>query len=303
MDNPNDMPWFETKSQTPDLDVSPATCRSAGIEYHGSPGTTASCIEAVERLLLYGPSVSEARLLTSDDRRHALLLRISEVWEVAIRSGFTSGYSGEGPRGLAHVLRLLGLHRIDIGEVVVPADLLHRLDLCVLTEGDLAWLVRQRPKHGPAIYDYIHPFDRNEFGREALWRGRPPVIPFPAIDERLLDLAIGFWGDPDAALMKAFRRLEEIVRDRLAAAGMEVDGKTGAKLFATAFHGDDAPLTWPGVPDSEKVGRANLFAATFAMFRNARAHREDIDDPDRAVLELLAVNQLYRLEGMAVSRD
>ena len=93
----------------------------ASIQYHGLPGTTASCVRAVERLLLYDRCIEEERLLTcreGNDGRHVLLLR-SDDELVAIRTGFTSGYRGEGPGGLARTLHLLSLHRIKVGEVHV----------------------------------------------------------------------------------------------------------------------------------------------------------------------------------------
>ncbi|EJO34973.1 hypothetical protein ACINWCA157_0208 [Acinetobacter radioresistens WC-A-157] len=45
-----------------------------------------------------------------------------------IRAGFTSGYLGEGPKGLAKALSLLEKHRIETEEILVSKKLLNRLN-------------------------------------------------------------------------------------------------------------------------------------------------------------------------------
>ena len=52
---------------------------------------------------------------------------------------------------------------------------------------------------------------------------------------------------------------------------------------------------------SERVGRANLFAAIYMAYRNPRAHQEN---PKAELLEeFLLLNHLYRLERAAVKAD
>ena len=277
---------------------------SAAIEYHGMAGATACCIRAVERLLLHRTSIDMTRLLTSRDThegRHALLLATNDG-PIAIRTGFTSGYHGEGPRGLARALRLLELHRVEVGEIAVTPDLLDRLDRCALTDADLKRIEGARPTFGPDVYDYIHPFEDTLDAGGATWHASAPSIPYAVLDPRLFDLALDFWADPDAALLKAFRRLETIVARRLEAGGVDPADKPGSKLFAAAFNEPNGHLTWPQAPSSVVSGRVSLFTGTYMAYRNARAHREGRIDERDALIELLAVNHLYLSEAQAVAR-
>ena len=277
----------------------------ASIEYHGSPDTTASCVRAVERLLLYDPRIEDARLLTcgkGHDARHGLLLATDDG-PVAIRTGFTSGYLGEGPRGLARTLHLLSLHRIMVGEIHVPKDLLDRLDRCLLTAGDLGQIETTRPKFGPDVYDYVHPYVATFAPNGSAWHASRPSIPYAVLDPRLFDLAVDFWIDPDAALMKAFRKLETIVAECLLASGVDSNDMPASKLFPGAFNKSDGPLIWRDLSSGEVVGRINLFVGTYSAYRNARVHREGEMDEQQALIELLAVNHLYLLERHAVERE
>lgn len=84
----------------------------AGIQYMGLSGISASCARAVQLLLASDEKVTMALpLLLSASGSHAFLLNLGEAdheeW-VAIKSGFSSGYSGEEPRTLSETLALLG---------------------------------------------------------------------------------------------------------------------------------------------------------------------------------------------------
>ncbi|MBM2578180.1 hypothetical protein JQC91_17875 [Jannaschia sp. Os4] len=275
------------------------------IEYHGSPNTTASCVRAVERLLLHDPRIEDARLLTcrkGHDARHGLLLATDDG-PVAIRTGFTSGYPGEGPRGLGRSLHLLDLHRIMVGEIHVSIDLLDRLDRCVLTTDDLRQIESTRPTYGPDVYDYVHPYVTSFAPEGSAWHASQASIPYAVLDPRLFDLAVDFWVDPDAALMKAFRKLETIIAERLLANGIDPNDMPASKLFPVAFNRPDGPLTWRDLSSGEVVGRVNLFVGTYSAYRNARVHREGEVDEQQALIELLAVNHLFLLEGRAVERE
>ncbi len=78
----------------------------AGIQYAGEPGDTNECVDAVVRLVQCNSHVSRARILTSE-RNHCLLLTVCPGDAIAIKSGFGSGYGGEGPAGFSQALSLL----------------------------------------------------------------------------------------------------------------------------------------------------------------------------------------------------
>lgn len=77
------------------LDAEPA-----GIEYAGIGGSTKDCQDAVLCLIQFGTRILRVAILSAS-RDHCLLLTINEGDLVAIKSGFASGYGGEGPRSFS----------------------------------------------------------------------------------------------------------------------------------------------------------------------------------------------------------
>ena len=268
----------------------------AGLQYGGLAGVSRECQAAVLRHLQYGDRVTRARILSST-HDHCFLLTINTGELVAIKSGFTSGYAGEGPRTFSYVLRLLDAYDVEFEEYQVSQDLIDRLDQSALTEQDLAFLEAARPGRSNRVYDYILPdhWDCEDIG--GLWREFPFAIPFAVIDSRITDLAITFWQRPDEKLMTGYRRLEDIVRARIGA------DEYGAKLFSVAFVGPTSKLRWTDVDGGEQTGRASLFTGTFMAYRNPRAHREPANRPDKQLTEFLLLNHLFVLERDAVDRE
>src|SRR6266567_6139911 len=91
---------------------SPSPC---GIEYVGLPGITGECKAAVMRLIQFGDRITRARILTHS-HHHCLLLSVNCDDIVAVKSGFGSGYMGEGSHGFSFVLALLKAHGAEIEE-------------------------------------------------------------------------------------------------------------------------------------------------------------------------------------------
>ncbi|MGC2590881.1 MAG: TIGR02391 family protein, partial [Xanthobacteraceae bacterium] len=94
-------------------------------------------------------------------------------------------------------------------------------------------------------------------------------------------------------LLKAYRRLEDLVRDRTGAQ------EHGTKLFSHVFSGNNPKLTWQNISDAERVGRALLFTAAYMAHRNPRAHRELKGYQDAQLSEFLILNHLFGLERQA----
>lgn len=285
----------EAESEGSEFKASPhdQVAEPAGIEYLGSDGTTRPCVEALHLFLMRAEPVVEAVLVTNG-QKHAFLLGMGTYRHVAIKSGFSSGYVGEGPRGLSTALLLLRAHDVPVYEVQVSAAMMERLAASALTRDDLLQLTDRNHATPGGGRKYIFDDDREEAGGW-LWRDVPMVMPFGILDSRLHDLAIGFWKDPDGTVMKAFRRLEDVVRKRSG-----IDGE-GATLFKRAFLNDDCPLRWRVGHQGEQVGRANLFIGAFSAFRNPRMHRERGTHADELLAEFLLINELYRLENAAVT--
>jgi hypothetical protein len=131
----------------------------AGIGYAGAAGSSADCCTPVLQLLFYGRRVVSAMILTND-QRHCLLLKVGEGDLIGVKSGFSSGYAGDGPRTLSFVLEILLAHAIDIEELNVQSDMLTRLDASALTAADVDELNAARPIRPSRWYDYI--FDHSD---------------------------------------------------------------------------------------------------------------------------------------------
>lgn len=263
----------------------------AGLEYHGIAGSSQDCQQAVMRLLQCGTPIVRARIISSATT-HCLLLTNAIGDQIAVKSGFASGYGGTGPRCFSVTLQLLDLHGVEIDEWVADEVLIDRLDHSALTIADVEKITRAGAVRPSRWSEYI--LDRHEEqGRDGtLWQKFPPIIPFSIIDGRIMDLALNFWDDPDRSLLRGYRRFEDLVRKRT---GMT---ESNTKLFSRVFAGKDAVLTWAATDEGERNGRANLFTGTYMAYRNPRAHQEN--PKTELLVEFLLLNHLYRLEREAV---
>lgn len=272
------------------------------LEYVGIAGATQPCQEAIERLLMSGADLHTALIITcraGANPDHAFLLTVGEHDQVIVKSGFSSGYGGTGPKGFSAVLDLLQWHEVALDEALVDADLMARLDASALTLADLE-TIRTSPRPSPKrLWDYLI-LERDEQVRERNpWRNRGLHVPMAIIDPRLALMARDFWDDPDSALFKGHRLLEETVRKR-AEITPEEAVKGPSAVYSTAFNGETPRLSWPGLSKPEQAGRTGLFLGTVGAYRNVRAHRTDNGSDEDRLGELLVLNQLFRLEAEAV---
>jgi hypothetical protein len=267
----------------------------AGIQYVGLHGITSSCIAAITRLINGGELIKTASLITCDSS-HGFLLTNEYDDVVAVKAGFTSGYSGEGPRGLASALALLDRHKIEVEEYEVERPFMERLEYSCLLQKDVDFIRDDNPIRPCRWYAYIY-----DQGKDLEERGKrlshhyPLAIPFGLIDERIIDLAVDFHKNEDAAIISAFRRLEDTLRKRTGLTG------EGTKLFTRVFLSDDSPLRWDVPDEGESKGRANLFTATYMAYRNARVHRELKSGSE--LREFLLINELFHLETEAMTES
>lgn len=153
----------------------------AGIEYSGLPGITEECRDAVLRLLQYGDSITKVRILSSA-HEHGLLLTVNVGDLVAVKSGFGSGYRGEGARGFSYVLTVLKSHGADIEEYEVAPEFIERLDFSALTRSDLDAINAARPVRPNRWHKYIFEEDWDPIKEGTLWREFRPVIPLAIIE-------------------------------------------------------------------------------------------------------------------------
>ncbi len=265
----------------------------AGTEYAGEHGISRACQEAVMAMIQFGRRIASARILTTFTK-HALLLTDEHKNLIAIKSGFSSGYQGEGPRRFSYVLQLLDSHSIPIQEFVVNGSFMERLENSSLTRDDISELEKTRPVENGAWRDYVLEKHLNESLDGSLWNEFPPIIPFAIIDGRIMDLAISFWDAPDEKLMTAYRRLEDILRKKIGSQDC------GINLFSKAFHVEKPMLTWEGLAAAEREGRLSLFRGVYMTYRNPRAHKDTRHTAKHYLAEFLLLNNLYILERESV---
>jgi hypothetical protein len=264
----------------------------AGIEYGGIAGGSKDCRDAIVMLLQLDRHVERARIL-SHQNRHCILLADEVGDPVAIKSGFSSGYGGEGPLTFSFVLQLLDSHKVEIEEYDVDEAFLDRVDRSALTFLDLKHLDVAQPCRPPRWHSYIDKSDAERAYDGTLWLEFPPIVPYAIIDRRVMDLALTFWTDPDDKLLKGYRRLEDLIRARTGA------DEHGTKLFSQVFVGSKSKLSWKNIDESERIGRGQLFTGAYMAHRNPRAHKELEGDRNAQLAEFLLLNHLFRLEQEA----
>lgn len=259
------------------------------VEYIGTNGITQACLKSLCNLIQTNPYLSYALILTVD-QSHAIIITDESASYYIIRSGFTSGYPGEGPKGLAKALTIFNKHEIETEEILITTKMMNRLNNSSLSDNDIDLIFKQKIIRPIRLHDYIYPFKTEISETSSLKRYFPLELPYSIIDDRIFDLALLFKQDPDSALTKAYKRLEDIVRTRTGI------NEHSTKLFAHVFQGENALLTWD-VPDNAEIkGRVNLFTGAYMAFRNARAHREKDENLIHQYREFLLINELYLLE-------
>ncbi|AVI33333.1 TIGR02391 family protein [Acinetobacter baumannii] len=261
-------------------------------DYLGEAGVTETCLYSLFNLLQTHADLSYALLLTNN-QFHAFIIKDKSNSYYIIRSGFTSGYPGEGPKGLAKALTILNKHQIETEEIVVTLKLMSKLNNSSLSDNDIDFIFKEKIIRPIRLQDYVYPFEHAITKTSNLKRYYPLELPYSIIDDRIFDLALLFKQDPDSALTKAYKRLEDIIRLRTGV------NEHSTKLFAQVFQGENALLTWD-VPDTAEIkGRINLFTGSYMAFRNARAHREKDENLVHQYREFLLINELYLLESEA----
>ncbi len=270
-------------------------CAINEIQYLGNPNVTQSCIKAVCRLLQCENVIERVLLLTAE-HQHSFIFQNDLQELFIIKGGFTSGYHGEGPKGLATVLHILDRHQLDVEELEISPRIMTRLNDALLNTKDLESISLALPVRPKRLADYTYPFSEDLKLASTHSRYYPKILPYALIDKRIFDLALLFSNDPDAAILSAYRRLEDIVRSRIN------NTESSSKLFSKAFVGKDSILTWSVPDESESIGRGGLFTSIYYAFRNARAHRELSPSQSEELREFMLINELFLLEAAAVSR-
>jgi len=239
----------------------------ASLEFIGMEGISTICVTSIIELIQGGNRISRAFILTHDNN-HCLYLEIEPLRAILVKSGFSSGYNGEGPNSFSYVLALLEVHGAEIDEFSVNKKNLTKIDRNELRKHELLSILKSHPIRPLRWHDYKNRDINSNLFSAKHWQRFPLVMPFKIIDAELFDLALSFWEAPSDKLMQGYRRLEDIVRKK-----SEIDGH-GARLFNRAFMGNSSVLYWDEIGESEQIGRANLFIGLYCGYRNPRAHKK-----------------------------
>lgn len=119
------------------LDNDPLGIRSIDIKYEGSTKATQYCIDDFMKRLYGSRKITDMTILTCE-KYHALMLCFeNRDIVVFIKSGLTSGYSGEGPKGTSLIIRLAEEAGITIKEMKAAPSLFKRINSSRATVKDV----------------------------------------------------------------------------------------------------------------------------------------------------------------------
>lgn len=132
------------------LDNDPLGIRSVDIKYEGSTKATQYCIDDFMERLYGSRKITDMTILTCE-KYHALMLCFeNRDIVVFIKSGLTSGYSGEGPKGTSLIIRLAEEAGITIKELKATTSLFKRINSSRATVKDVEFI----KKNGTENFDY-----------------------------------------------------------------------------------------------------------------------------------------------------
>ena len=132
------------------LDNDPLGIRSIDIKYEGSTRATQYCIDDFMKRLYGSRKITDMTILTCE-KYHALMLCFeNRDIVVFIKSGLTSGYSGEGPKGTSLIIRLAEEAGITIKEMKAAPSLFKRINSSRATVKDVEFI----KKNGTENFDY-----------------------------------------------------------------------------------------------------------------------------------------------------
>ena len=99
-------------------------------------------------------------------------------------------------------------------------------------------------------------------------------------------------GDLDTAVFKAFKAIEEAVRE----AGNFTASDIGVPMMRKAFDRNSGSLTDMSRPEAEREALAHLFAGAIGSYKNPHSHRTvSITDPIEAQEIVMLASHLLRI--------
>lgn len=132
------------------LNNDPLGIRSVDIKYEGSTKATQYCIDDFMKRLYGSRKITDMTILTCQNYHALMLCFENRDLVVFIKSGLTSGYSGEGPKGTSLIIRLAEEAGIIIKELKAAPSLFKRINSSRATVKDVEFI----KKNGTENFDY-----------------------------------------------------------------------------------------------------------------------------------------------------
>lgn len=148
------------------LDNDPLGIRSVDIKYEGSTRATQYCIDDFMKRLYGSRKITDMTILTCKNYHALMLCFENQDYIVFIKSGLTSGYFGEGPKGTSLIIRLAEEAGIIIKELKAAPSLFKRINSSLATEKDIEFI----KKNSAENFDYDRlclPNVDNEYVKQA----------------------------------------------------------------------------------------------------------------------------------------
>ena len=124
--------------------------RSIDIKYEGSTRATQYCIDDFMKRLYGSRKITDMTILTCQNYHALMLCFENRDLVVFIKSGLTSGYPGEGPKGTSLIIRLAEEAGITIKELNAAPSLFKRINSSLTTVKDVEFI----KKNSKESFDY-----------------------------------------------------------------------------------------------------------------------------------------------------
>lgn len=129
------------------IDQDPYGIKSLDIKYEGSTRATQYCIDDFLKRL-YGSRPITCMTILTCEGYHALMLEFMDKdFIVFIKSGLTSGYLGEGPKGISTIIRLAENAGIPIRELSISKRLMKKINSSLMTSRDVQNIQERRSEN------------------------------------------------------------------------------------------------------------------------------------------------------------
>lgn len=126
------------------FDKDPLGFYSVDIKYEGSTKATQYCIDDFMKLLYGSRKIVDMTILTYGEYHALMLCFENDDYIVFIKSGLTSGYMGEGPKGTSLIIRLAEEAGITIKELNTTPSLFKRINTSLATSKDVQFIKKNR---------------------------------------------------------------------------------------------------------------------------------------------------------------